>query len=312
MTQLGAALLGDLEPPIEGLFVYNCNPAVTVPDQTAVLNGLRREDLFTVVFEQVMTDTAAFADIVLPATTFLEHRDVRIGYGSYVVGGVRPVVSPVGEARSNPDVFAALGRAMGFSDEAFRWDAETAFRKAVGRLSLSGRAADAELLAAGRVQRHDFPGETPVQFETVHPRTPDGKVQLTPATLGASPYGYKTLASDYPLTLISPATSKLISSTLGEFNFDTLWALIHPADAASRGIADGARVRVFNELGDVLCDARVRDTIRPGVVCIPKGAWRKSSGNGMTATALCPAHVGDVAGGACFNDARVEVEAVER
>ncbi len=307
MTELGAVLTGDIDPPVKALFVYNCNPAATVPDQNTVLKGLGREDLFTVVFDQVLTDSAPYADILLPATTFLEHHDVRAGYGSYVVGGVRPVLPAMGEARSNPDVFAALGRAMGFQDPAFQWSSETAFDEAVKNLTLNGHPADPSVLKRGGVQRYSFPGETPVQFETVHPRTPDGKVHLRPEALGTAAYEFKPASNEYPLGLISPATSKLISSTLGEFNLESLRVLMHPTDAATRGIANGDRVRVFNDLGDVVCEARVRDTIRPGVVSIPKGAWRKSSGNGMTATALCPADVSDVGGGACFNDARVEV-----
>ncbi len=309
MTQLGSVLIRRLDPPINGMFVYNCNPAATVPDQNAVLRGLEREDLFTVVFDQVVTDTARYADILLPATTFLEHHDVRVSYGSYVVGGVRPVMPAMGEARSNQDVFAALGRAMGFEDVAFTWDGETAFDQAVGTLSLHGAPADGVTLRRGHVQRYDFPGETPVQFESVHPRTPDGKVHLTPDALGSTAYEYKPVTSpEYPLAMISPATSKLISSTLGEFNLESFRVLMHSDDARARQIADGDRVRVFNERGEVVCLARVRDTIRRGVVCIPKGAWRKASSNGQTATALCPADVSDVGGGACFNDARVEIE----
>ncbi|MCB1057899.1 MAG: molybdopterin-dependent oxidoreductase, partial [Acidobacteria bacterium] len=110
-SRLGAALDGELDPPIRALFVYNCNPLVTVPEQNRVLRGLEREDLFTVVSEQVMTDTALYADVVLPATTMLEHRDIRPGYGSFVIGAARPVVPPRGEARSNVATFAALGRA---------------------------------------------------------------------------------------------------------------------------------------------------------------------------------------------------------
>src|SRR5262249_6638628 len=127
-TQLGAVLNGDSRPPgppIMGLFVYNCNPAVTAPDQNAVLYGLTREDLFTVVCEQVMTDTAKYADILLPAVTFLEQREIRGAYGSYVVGGVQPVIPPQGEAKANEEVFAALGRAMGWQHEPFYWDTDT-------------------------------------------------------------------------------------------------------------------------------------------------------------------------------------------
>lgn len=312
MTQLGQALTGDLQPPIQGLFVYNCNPAVTVPDQSAVLRGLAREDLFTVVFEQVMTDTAKYADILLPATTFLEHHDIRCSYGSYVVGGTQPAIPAVGEAKSNVEVFAALGRAMGWRDEPFFWDAQTCLHKVAQALTLNGRPAEVALLATGRIQGYDFPGPTPIQFKTVFPLTPDGRIHLTPPVLGKTPFRFQPATSErFPLALISPASSKMISSTLGEFNYPELRLTLHPADAESRNIVDGDEVRVFNELGEVICRARVSERIRPGVVILPKGAWRKASKNGLTATALCPAEVNEVAGGACFNDARVEVEKVK-
>ncbi len=309
MSQLGETLSGSLTPPIKGLFVYNCNPAVTVPDQAAVLEGLASEDLFTVVFEQVMTDTAAYADVVLPATTFLEHHDVRVSYGNFVVGGVRPAIAPMGEARPNAAVFAELGRAMGFPDEAFSWEVESHVGRISEALHLEKASADAVVFEEGRGQRYDFPGEAPIQFETVYPRTADGKVDLAPAQLGDRPYRYDPVVSEqHPLALITPGNTKMISSTFGEFNYPELQITIHPDDAGRRHITEGKRVRVYNELGEVVCRARVSAAVRRGVVSMPKGAWRKSSRNGFTSTALCPAHVNVVGGGACYNDARVEVE----
>ncbi|MGH7961589.1 MAG: molybdopterin-containing oxidoreductase family protein, partial [Candidatus Binatia bacterium] len=308
-TQLGAALTGDLQPPIKGLFVYNCNPAVTVPDQNAVLRGLAREDLFTVVFEQVMTDSATYADILLPAATFLEQREIRRSYGSYVVGGVQPVIPARGEVKPNEEVFAALGRAMGWSHEPFGWDTDTYMQKVAEALPLDRQAADPSVFAAGRSQRYDFPGPTPIQLQTVFPRTPDGKIHLTPPVLGKSPFHYQPVKkAGFPLALVSPSNTKMITSTLGEFNYPELWLTMHPADAAARQIADGETVRVFNELGEVICRAKVSARMCAGVVSLPKGAWRKSSLNSYTSTALCPADVNEVGGGACFNDARVEVE----
>lgn len=308
-TQLGLALNGDLRPPIKGLFVYNCNPAVTVPDQRAVLRGLAREDLFTVVFEQVMTDTAKYADVLLPAVTFLEQREIRRSYGSYVVGGVQPVIPPRGEAKPNEEVFAALGRAMGWHHEPFSWDTETCVRKVAAALRLDRQPAALPLFLAGKSQPYDFPGPGPVQFRTTFPRTADGKIHLTPAALGKVPFRYRPVPTDrFPLALVSPSTAKMISSTLGEFNYPELWLTIHPQDAARRQITDGDIVRVFNDLGEVVCRAKVSSRARTGVVSLPKGAWRKASLNGFTATALCPADINEVGGGACFNDARVDVE----
>lgn len=299
------------EPPVKALFVYNCNPLATAPDQTRVEAGLRREDLYTVVFEQVMTDTALYADLLLPAATFLEQWELKKSYGSYVIGGIRPVVPRRGEVRPNVEVFAALGRAMGFDDEAFTWDEETAFERAAAQLTYAGQPVDIEPLRAGRWVRPDFPGETPVMFGTAMPGTDDGKVHLTPACLGAEPFRYQQVGDPKrSLALVSPASHRMITSTLGEFNFDHLTVTLHPDDAAERGIEAGDLVRVGNELGEVECPARLSDSVRPGVAVMPKGAWRRSSPSGTTSTALIPDHVNVVGGGACFNDARVDVERV--
>lgn len=309
MTQLGDVLLGDVsDPPIKGLFVYNCNPAVTVPDQRRVLEGLARDDLFTVVFDQVMTDTAVFADVLLPATTFLEHTDLRIAYGNFAVGGIRPVVPPEGEARPNAEVFAELGRAMGWLDEPFSWDPSTYLARAAARLAVPGRPSADEVFAQGELHRFDFDGAPPVQFETVFPRTEDGKIDFAPPQLGDRPYEYIPPDDRFPLAMISPSTARLVTSTFGEFNLATLEVTMNPRDAEARSIADRDEVRVFNDMAEVRCVARVSERVRTGVVSMPKGAWRKTSRNGMTSTALCPSHVNVVGGAACFNDARVEIE----
>ncbi len=309
MTQLGKALTKDFEPPLRGLFVYNCNPVATVPDQNAILEGMRRDDLFTVVFDQIMTDTARYADILLPATTFLEHRDVRRGYGSYVVGGIRPVIDRQGEARPNFEVFAELGRAMGFDDEAFSWSSDEAFDKLIGAVDMWGSSVDGKTVKEGKIQQFDFPEPSPVQLDTVHPQTPDKKIDLAPLALGPEPYRYQSLVSDkYPLAFLTPASTKTTNSTFGEWSFRELVLTMHPRDAAARNLARGDRARVFNKLGEVFCKVLVDDRVREGVVHMPKGAWMKTSENGQTATALCPDDISEVGGGACFNDARVEVD----
>jgi anaerobic selenocysteine-containing dehydrogenase len=296
-------------PPIQSLFVYDCNPVATAPDQNAILRGLAREDLFTIVHEQVMTDTARYADILLPAVTFLEQHEIKRSYGSYIVGGVQPAIEACGEAMPNEWVFARLGRAMGFSDEPFGWDTATSMRQVADALSLSGQPCDPALALNGDVQGYPFAGGGPVQFQNVKPLTSDGKVHLTPPVLGSAPFRYQPVYQErYPLALVSASNNKMISSTLGEFNYPELWLTLNPADAAARGISDSAEVRVFNDLGEVRCRARISDRMREGVCGLPKGAWRKSSRNGQTSTALCPQQVNEVGGGACFNDARVQVE----
>lgn len=307
MNRLGHALQEEKNPPLQALFVYNCNPAATVPNQNAILKGLAREDLFTVVFEQVVTDTAQYADILLPAVTFLEHTEIKKSYGSYALQYSDAVIPACGEAKPNQEVFAMLGRGMGWTDSAFTSTTEDYLHRAAGAIRGLGKPVQLEELRQNRIQFFDFPGNRPLQFETVFPWTAESKINLAPRTLGDNIYEYEEDPGKYPLALISPSTSKLISSSMGEFNFPELYIVMNDADAQSRQLNHGDPVRVFNDYGEVHCRLRVKNEIRTGVVAIPKGAWRKSSLNGRTATALAPDTLG-TAGGACFNDARVEVQ----
>lgn len=311
MNLLGHALLELKDPPLKGLFVYNANPAATIPNQNLVLKGLERDDLFTVVFEQVMTDTAKFADIILPAVTFLEQEEIKKAYGSYALQYASPVIERCGEAKPNEEVFALLGRAMGWKDQAFQMSTEDYLNRVAAAIHGLGREVTLKELKERKVLFFDFPGSHPIQFVNSFPYTQDGKIHLSPRILGEHPYEmiHESQGEKYPLALISPAVNKMISSTLGEFNFPQLYATMNPGDAAARSLADGSTIRVFNDLGEVHCKLKIDDAIRPGVVILPKGAWRKSSLNGSTATALAPDTLG-TAGGACFNDARVEVRSL--
>jgi anaerobic selenocysteine-containing dehydrogenase len=306
MSRLGRALVEEQRPPIKALFVYNANPAATVPDQNAVLRGLAREDLFTVVFEQVMTDTALYADVLLPATTFLETYDIVRGYGNYALQLARPVIDAVGEARPNVEVFSELAQRLGF-----RSDMETE-----GEALLRVAAAMPESLSAPLLAG-DIPeppsGSRPVQFVDVRPATPNGKVRLFPEELEAAApaglYGYQPdpATASYPLALISPASDKTISSTMGELRVRPGTLFMHPDDATAREIEEGDVVRVFNGLGEVHCPVTLGTQIAPGTISLPKGLWRRSTLNESTGTALVPDTLTDLGGGACFNDARVEV-----
>lgn len=257
-----------------------------------------------------MTDTARWADIVLPAATFLEGTDLKVSYGDYVAGGIRPVIQPLGEARTNMQLFAALAEKLGFDDEAFTWTDEELLERCARELRLSGQPANSRVGDGGR-ERYAFSNQTPVQFDNVRPQTSDGKAHLAPAVLGPEPYQWIPAANHYPLAMISAASSRLINSTFGETSIGTLTVEIHPEDAANRGVETGSSVRVFNQIGEVHCRARVSSKIRPGVVAMPKGAWKRSSLNGSTSTALCPDDGQVVGDAACFNDARVEVEPLE-
>jgi anaerobic selenocysteine-containing dehydrogenase len=308
MNHLGRALTDYDDPPVNVLFVYNCNPVATVPDQQHIVRGLQREDLFTVVFEQVMTDTALYADVVLPATTFLEGYDFARSYGPIHLSLARPVIDAVGEARSNADVFGELAARLDVLRES----------EPIGELDLLVKVLDSLPGSVGADLRDDVPptapcGPAPVQFVDVFPNTPDGKVNLFPAELDAeAPLGLYAFQPDpattqYPLALISPSSERTINSTLGQLPRPDVKLLMHPDDARTRGLADGDLVRIFNELGEVHCPLQVAPAIRPGTVSLPKGLWRRSVRNGATATALVPDALTDIAGGACFNDARVQV-----
>src|SRR5262245_2231898 len=309
MNHLGRALLDERTPPIDLLFVYNCNPLATAPDQNRVLQGLQRPDLFTVVFEQVFTDTARYADVLLPATTFLEQYDIAKSYGPITLQLVRPVIEPCGEARTNAQVFSELAERLGVGTAEDELDTLLRITK---RMNAAGR----ELMEHGAATPPN--GGTPVQFVDVFPLTADRKVNLFPdAIAGDAPaglYGYQAdpATAGFPLALISPATEKTISSTLGELRGRAAMLHINPADAAARGIAQSDAVRVFNALGELQCPANLTDDIRPGTVAFSKGVWRKNTYNGSTANALVPDSLTDLGGGACFNDARVQVALLGR
>jgi anaerobic selenocysteine-containing dehydrogenase len=312
MNHLGRALTEWTDPPVSVLFAYNCNPLATMPDQNRVRRGLEREDLFTIVFDQVMTDSALYADLLLPATTFLEHYDIAKGYGAYHLQLVRPVIDAVGEARPNHDVFRDLGARMGIAEPDVDGLGESgALLDVTGRLPDATRAGlyDDGIVAGPA-------GGRPVQFVDVWPNTPDRRVHLFPADVIAS-HGLFTYQPDpatpeAPLALISPASERTISSTLGEFRPGVVALKIHPADAAARSITDRDTIRVWNTLGEVQCLARVTPEVPPGTVSLPKGLWARSTINGSTANALAPDSLTDIAGGACFNDARVDVQLLGR
>ena len=310
MNQLGRVLM-EGDPPVKVLFVYNSNAAATSPDQRRVLHGLERDDLFTVVFDQVMTDTAHYADVLLPATTFLEGYDIARAYGPIGLRLARPVIEALGEARSNADVFGELSCLLGLREES---DPNGELEEMLDVFSKMPPAIGDALRDHGAA----IPpyGGRPVQFVDVMPRTADGKVDLFPQSLDReAPAGLYTYRPDpatleFPLALISPASERTISSTLSELPRPEVRLLMHPTDAAARHLEDGAAVRIFNALGEVRCKVQVGSWIRPGTVSLPKGLWRRHTANGYTANALVPDTLTDLGGGACFNDARVQVEAV--
>jgi anaerobic selenocysteine-containing dehydrogenase len=311
MNQLGRALTEPDGTPVKALFVYNCNPAVTMPDQVRVLKGLEREDLFTVVFDQVLTDTALYADVVLPATTFLEHYDVVRSYGPITMQLARPVIDHVGESRPNAEVFAELTRRMGLAkDDDVEGELDTML-DVISRLP----APHGDELRENWKTTGPFGGQ-PVQFVDVMPRTSDQKVHLFPehldreAPLGLYGFQPDPATEKYPLALISPASERTVSSTLGELPRPAVMLDIHPDDAAARDVEEKEVVRMFNAQGEVRVPVRVTPLVRQGTVSMPKGVWRRHVANGLTSNALVPDTLTDLGGGACFNDARVQVEKI--
>ena len=297
-----------LGPPIEFVFIFDHNPAETLPNLNLVRRGLTRPDLFCVVFDAVMTVSTQYADVVLPATTFLEHHELVKPYGAFALQRTRPVVDPVGEARSNLDVFAELIRRLGLEQPNDSTDPDLLVSQLLAREEQAQRDLERDGIA--------FPsGEArPIQFIDVHPRTPDGRIHLFPPELDAeSPVGLYVYREDpgtesYPLSLVSPALARTISSTFGQLHRDIVPLQMHPTDADHRGIADGEHVRVFNELGELQTSVRVTEDVRPGVVLLPKGLWSHNTLDGNTSNMLTPDALTDLGGGAVFNDTRVDVE----
>jgi len=312
MNHLGRMLTEPVEPPVKVLFVYNCNPLATVPHQNLVRRGLEREDLVTIVFDQVLTDTARYADIVLPATTFVEQYDFARAYGPISLQLTRPVIDPVGEARPNVDVFAELEERLGLAREGEPRDEIEMMLRVMGELPHGAGVA----LQEGTRAVPDF-GPTPVQFVDVFPRTPDRKAHLFPeelereAPMGLYRYQPDPGTAQYPLALLSPSSEKTISSSLAELVKQPAALVIHPDDARPRHLEEGDAVRIFNDLGEVRCVASIAPTVRPGTVSLPKGLWSRHTQNGSTANALAPDTLTDLGAGACFNDARVQVARVD-
>jgi anaerobic selenocysteine-containing dehydrogenase len=317
MTELGKILDPSFAPPVEALFVYDANPMVSTPDTEGVRRGLLRDDLFVVAFDQVFTDTCRYADVVLPATTFLEQHELHRGYGAMAVQRIKPAAAPRGEARPNEVVFADLAARFGFGGPDFDVRPENL----VGKFVAASRALPTDAaakLARGEVVTPDFGGgEAPVQFDTVFPPTADRRADLHPeawrrAGHAAFRYAPDPVTPGFPLALLSPATRKTINSVLGESVTEPLGCHLSPADAKSRGIVEGALVEVRSPTGAIRARAHLDDSLRPGVCVVPKGAWHRNCPSGANANALISSAVTPISGGATYNDTRVEVMAVGR
>ncbi|HTX37901.1 MAG TPA: molybdopterin-dependent oxidoreductase [Bryobacteraceae bacterium] len=315
MTELGAALTTIDRPPVKALVVYNSNPAAIAPNQNVVLRGLAREDLFTVVLEQFQNDTADYADILLPATTFLEHTDLYLAYGHYYLQLARPALPAPGETRSNVEVFRALAQRMGFDDPCFADSDDDMVRTLLDSPHPFVQGITVEELDRRGWVRLRLP--EPFQpFAEGGFGTPDGKCHFRADELHYQPpvesrHGDRELRRKYPLELISPKNDDSMNSTFGHRDaVDRQTAVLHVSaqDAAARGIRDADRVRVFNDRGSVVLAAQVDGRVRPGVVCAPSVRWGKRAPGRRGINALTSSRLTDKGGGPTFYSCLVEVE----
>ncbi len=299
----------DIDPPLRAVFVYNHNPMVVHPDQNRMRRGLSREDVFAVGIDVAMTESMACCDIVLPAATHFEYPDLYPSYGHHWLQRAEAVVPPVGESLPNTEIFRRLAARFGFDEPCFKASDEELMDAAVdlGDLRPSRISTESALQMKGK------DGQPLVLFENVFPATPSGRIELRSEVL-AQRWGKAALlpawrerAAGYPLMLISPASDRRISSTLG-FAGSSPRLIMNPRDAQARRLASGSEVKVWNERGEVILPLDVTDAVPPSVVACEKGAWLASSRTGQTISALVSADMrADIAEGACFNDTRVEV-----
>ncbi|EER58614.1 molydopterin dinucleotide-binding region, partial [Acidovorax delafieldii 2AN] len=319
MVSIGDDLLRDTSPGfgprIEAVVVYNSNPVAVAPDSGKVVRGFARKDLFTVVLEHFRTDTADYADYVLPATTQLEHWDVHLAYGHTDVLLNRPAIAPLGQARSNAQIFRDLARHMGFTAPCFADSDETLCRQAYGN------AVDFGLLESQGFATLALPD---APFADGGFPTPSGKCEFFSDRLAArgldglpaylSNHELQGTSARYPLAMISPPARNFLNSTF--VNVQSLRDIegrpvleIHPDDAEARGVADGVVVRVFNDRGSYRCHAEVSTRARPGVVNGLGIWWRKLGLDGTNVNEVTSQALTDLGRAPTFYDCLVEVEA---
>ena len=329
MSRLGEALNEIDDPPVRALVVYNSNPAAVAPERDRVLAGLRRDDLFTVVLEHFQTDTADHADVLLPATTQLEHEDIHKAYGHLYLMYNRPSIAPLGESLPNAEIFRRLAAAMGVDEPAVRATDEEILREILATAtSVVSNISLEDLRERGSI-RIDLPTPHVPWAVGAHVPTPSGKIEIESsavAKLGLDPLPSYVppheseerapeLAKRYPLALISPPAHAFLNSSF--VNVASLRRSagkptleIHADDAERRGIAAGQRVRIHNDRGAFTAEAVVTDRVRPGVVSAPSVWWGKLTDDKKNANQTTSQAVTDLGGGATFYDNLVEVDAL--
>ncbi|HTP87184.1 MAG TPA: molybdopterin-dependent oxidoreductase [Bryobacteraceae bacterium] len=312
MSELGRALTALDDPPVKALVVYNSNPASIAPNQNLVRRGLRREDLFTVVLEQFLTDTAKHADIVLPVTTFLEHTDLYLAYGHYYLQLARPALPAAGEAKPNVEVFRLLAQRLGFDEPGFRASEDDMIRALLASDHPFLQGITLEQLDREHFVRLNVSpaGEPYLPFAHGGFGTDSGKCEFRPAELEYVPpiesrHGPAELRTRYPLELVSSKNDDSMNSTFGnradtDRQTSVLWMDL--SDAEARGIRTGDAVRVFNDRGEVVLKAEVDGKVRSGVVRAPSVRW------GQGINVLTSDRLTDIGGGAVFYSCLVQVE----
>jgi len=320
-TRLGEGLLDLDDPPVKVLFVYGSNPMVSMPYQTKVQRGLVREGLFTVVVEHFMTDTARYADIVLPATMQIEHADLLIAYGHLYLAWNEAAVTPRGECLPATEIFRRLARRLNLEEPAL-YDSDEAIARQlleVSHPSLAGITLET-LKQHGSI-RLNYPDPF-VPFADGFP-TPSGRLEfvsermaqagLDPVAGFTAPYETGRIDPDHSLALVTPADHYFLNSIFANVprqqrrsGAQTL--VIHPDDAAPRQIVSGDEVRIVNARGSFVAIADVSDRTRPGVVATPKGRWPRDAKGGTTVNATVDERDSDMGGGAVYHDNRVRVE----
>ncbi len=307
---------GGLDVPLKGIFIYNHNPVVVSPNQNQMVEGLSREDIFVVGCDVTMTDSMKYADIILPAATHFEHDDIFCAYGQPYVQRAEAVIDPVGESLPNTEIFRRLAARFGFNEDIFKASDKELMDEALDpsdpRL---GGYLPSEIPLAKAISMEADRGEV-ILFENTFPATPSGKIELKSEYLAASYQqllpNYNALQSEYELTLITPSSNRMITSTFGGVSANQKAPVLemNPVDAEKRNLTDGEGVKIFNALGEVFLPLKVTDAVRPGVLCSPKGSWFVTTSNNQTVSALAPVTKADLCEGACYNDCRVEVEAI--
>ncbi len=317
MSQLGHALLDLNQPKVRALVVYNSNPAAIAPNQNRVTAGLKRDDLFTVVLEQFQTDTADYADIVLPVTTFLEHTDIYRAYGHHYVQLARPALPAPGETKSNVEIFRRLAKRMGFTDPCFDDTEDQMIEELLSSSSPFLKGITLPRLEQERSIRLNLSAEGKPYLPFAHGgfRTASSKFEFGASTLSYTPpvesrFGDTALHQKFPLELISSKNDDSMNSTFGhrsEVDQQTSLLSIHPSDAARRNITDGAAVRVWNDRGECLLRAKVNGDVQPGVVRARSLGWAKTSPGHSSLNHLTSERLTDIGGGPTFYSCLVEI-----